>query len=65
MNLFASAAALLVAAAGLLRVLHLTHWTEQAPWLMLIPIAYIVAADYGAAAPSNDHWVGSRIRRQP
>ena len=43
-NLFASAAALLVAAAGLLRVLELTRWTQQAPWLMLVPIGYLVAA---------------------
>lgn len=43
-NLFGSAAALLVAAAGLLRVLNLLRWTEQAPWLMLIPIAYLVAS---------------------
>ncbi len=43
-NLFGSAAALLVAAAGLLRVLNLTRWTEQAPWLMLVPIAYLVAS---------------------
>ncbi len=43
-NLFASAAALLLAAAGMLRVCHLIAWTQQAPWLMFIPIAYIVAA---------------------
>ena len=43
-NMFASAAALLVAAAGLLRVVEQTSWTQQAPWLMLIPIAYLAAA---------------------
>ena len=53
-NLFASAAALLIAAAGLLRVLHLTHWTQQAPWLMLVPIAYLVAARL---------WRGSAVER--
>ena len=53
-NLFGSAAALLVAAAGLLRVLDLTRWTEQAPWLMLIPIAYLVASRL---------WRGSAVER--
>ena len=43
-NLFTSGAALLIAAAGLLRVLELQAWTQQAPLLMLIPIAYLVAA---------------------
>src|SRR5262249_32391347 len=40
--LFLSAASLLVAAAGLLRVLGVTVWSEQAPWMMLIPIGYLV-----------------------
>ena len=43
-NLFASAAALLIAAAGWLRLMDLQLWTEQAPWLMLFPIAYLIAA---------------------
>jgi hypothetical protein len=43
-NLFGSAAALLLAAAGLLRLLDLRLWTQQAPWLMLFPIAYLIAA---------------------
>lgn len=43
-NLFGSAAALLIAAAGLLRLIDLQTWTQQAPWLMLIPIAYLVGA---------------------
>ena len=42
--LFVSAASLLVAAAGLLRVLGLTLWSEQAPWMMLIPIGYLIAS---------------------
>jgi hypothetical protein len=41
---FATAAATLVGAAGMLFVLHLTRWQDQAPLLMLIPIAYVVAA---------------------
>jgi hypothetical protein len=42
---FGSAAAALVAAAGLLRVrpFGLETWIQQAPWLMLLPIAYLVA----------------------
>ena len=64
-NMFASAAALLVAAAGLLRVLELTRWTQQAPWLMLIPIAYIVAARLGVATPSNGRWAGSHTPQRP
>ena len=43
-NLFGSAAGLLLAAAGLLRLMDLRLWTEQAPWLMLFPIAYLIAA---------------------
>lgn len=40
---FGSAAATLIAAAGLLRMLGLENWIQQAPWLMLVPIAYLVA----------------------
>lgn len=39
-----SAAALMVAATALLVVLGLESWYEHAPWLMLVPIAYLVAA---------------------
>jgi hypothetical protein len=39
-----SAAALMVAYAGLLRQFGLTHWAYQAPWLMLMPMGYIIAA---------------------
>ena len=39
-----SAAALMVAYAGLLRQFGLTHWANQAPWLMLMPMGYIIAA---------------------
>ena len=40
---FGSAAAAIVAAAGLLRTLGLEDWTVQAPWLMVLPITYLVA----------------------
>lgn len=41
---FFSAGGLLVAAAGLLRVLGMTAWSQQAPWMMLVPIAYLVGS---------------------
>ncbi|MBN1590855.1 MAG: hypothetical protein JW888_15185 [Pirellulales bacterium] len=41
---FLSGSATIVAAAGLLRVLGVVPWNEQAPWLMLLPIGYLVAA---------------------
>lgn len=41
---FATAAATLVGATALLAVLGLNTWQEHAPWLMLIPIAYLIAA---------------------
>ncbi|WP_428303948.1 hypothetical protein [Lacipirellula sp.] len=41
---FLSAACVLVAAAGQLRDRGLTDWSDQAPWLMLIPLAYLLGA---------------------
>jgi hypothetical protein len=41
---FATALAELVGAAGLLRVYELNSWEQQAPILMLIPIAHVTAA---------------------
>jgi hypothetical protein len=41
---FATALAELIGAAGLLRVLEVKAWEQQAPILMLIPIAHAVAA---------------------
>lgn len=41
---FLAAAAMVVAAAGSLRALGLSAWSEQAPWLMLLPIGYLLAA---------------------
>jgi hypothetical protein len=43
-HLFLSAASVLVAAAGLARCLQITDWTQQAPLLMLVPMAYLFAA---------------------
>jgi hypothetical protein len=39
-----SAISLLIAAAGLLRVMGLVVWSQQAPWMMLIPIGYMIAS---------------------
>ena len=39
-----SAVSLLMAAAGLLRIFGLTAWSQQAPWMMLIPVGYLVAS---------------------
>jgi hypothetical protein len=51
---FATGAATLVAAAGLLTVLNVTSWYQQAPCLMLIPLAYLVAARvYQGARPAE------------
>jgi hypothetical protein len=41
---FATAAAVLVAATAFLAALGLNTWQQHAPWLMLIPIAYLIAA---------------------
>jgi hypothetical protein len=42
--LFATAAATLVGAVAFLAALGRTTWPEHAPWMMLIPIGYVVAA---------------------
>lgn len=50
---FASAAATLVMAVAALAALGLERWQEHAPIMMLIPIAYLVAAKlYGERAPA-------------
>jgi hypothetical protein len=41
---FFSAAGLLIAAAGMLRMLGMTAWSQQAPWMMLLPIVYLIAS---------------------
>jgi hypothetical protein len=56
---FLSAASLLIAAAGLMRMLGLTAWSEQAPWMMLIPIGYLIASRLwrGHSADQPLYWV--------
>jgi hypothetical protein len=56
---FISAASLLVAAAGLLRVLGLTQWVDQAPWMTLIPIGYLVGSRLwrGHSAERPLYWI--------
>ncbi len=56
---FFSAGAMLVAAAGLLRMWELTEWYHQAPLLMLIPIAYLIASRMwrGHSPERPLHWV--------
>ena len=39
-----SGAALMIAAAGLMTMIGITIWTQQAPFLMLIPIIYMLAS---------------------
>jgi hypothetical protein len=41
---FATAAAVLVAATACLAAMGLNTWQQHAPWLMLVPIAYLIAA---------------------
>ncbi|HBO42421.1 MAG TPA: hypothetical protein DD670_00470 [Planctomycetaceae bacterium] len=41
---FLSGSATIVAAAALLRALGILAWSEQAPWLMILPIGYLVAS---------------------
>jgi hypothetical protein len=41
---FATAAATLLGATALLAALGLNTWQQHAPWLMLLPIAYLIAA---------------------
>jgi hypothetical protein len=57
---FATGAATLTGAAALLAACGLTEWHQHAPILMLIPIAYVVAAHlYRGAQPAQPLlWVG-------
>ena len=43
-HVFLSAASVLIAAASLARILHVESWTQQAPLVMLVPLAYLFAA---------------------
>lgn len=56
---FMSAAALLIAAAGVLRMWGYVAWTQQAPIMMLIPIGYLVASRLwrGHSAEWPLYWV--------
>jgi hypothetical protein len=56
---FATAAATLVGATALLAALGLKTWQAHAPWLMLLPIAYLIAARLyrGRAAEQPLLWV--------
>jgi hypothetical protein len=58
--LFATAAATLVGATALLAALGLDRWQAHAPWLMLLPIAYLVAARLSRGRPEAPAlvWVG-------
>jgi hypothetical protein len=50
---FATAAATLVGVTALLAVLGLNTWQENAPLLMLLPIAYLVAARLNRGGPAE------------
>jgi hypothetical protein len=54
-----SALALLIAAAGLLRQFGLVSWSQQAPWMMLIPIGYMIASRLSRGHTSEKplYWV--------
>lgn len=56
---FISAASLLIAAAGLLRVRGLILWSDQAPWMMLIPIGYLIGSRLwrGHSAEKPLYWI--------
>ncbi len=53
MYFFATAAATLVAATALLAALGLNTWQQHAPWLMLVPIVYLIAARLSRGKPSE------------
>jgi len=50
---FATAAATLVGATALLAALGLDTWQAHAPWLMLLPVAYLVAARFYRGRPEE------------
>jgi hypothetical protein len=56
---FFSAAGLLIAVAGLLRMLGMTAWSQQAPWMMLLPIVYLIASRLwrGHSAQQPLQWI--------
>lgn len=56
---FAAGAATLVACTAALAALKLESWHQHAPWLMLLPIAYLVASrlNRGGSAEQPLYWV--------
>jgi hypothetical protein len=50
---FATGAATMVAAVALLAALGLTRWQDHAPWLMLLPIAYLIASRLYRGGPAE------------
>lgn len=52
-NFFGAAAAVLVAAVAALAVLGLKEWQQHAPWLMLVPFGYLVAARVTRGRPEE------------
>ena len=50
---FATAAATLAGATALLAALGLEKWQEHAPWLMLLPIAYLIAVRLYRGQPAE------------
>jgi hypothetical protein len=50
---FASAAATMVGAVALLAALGLTSWQQHAPLLMIIPLAYLIAASFYRGKPAE------------
>lgn len=56
---FGAAAAFMVGAVAFLAALGLTQWQQHAPWLMLVPIAYLAAARIARGSLEEDRlaWV--------
>jgi hypothetical protein len=54
---YATAAATMVAGVAALATLHLTQWEQHAPILMMLPIAYLVAARFCRGRPSEEAMV--------
>ena len=62
---FATGAATMIAAVATLSALGLNRWQSHAPIMMLIPIAYLVAAKfYGERLPGKAVVVGGSFRRR-
>jgi hypothetical protein len=55
---FGTAAATIVAIAGLLAMINVRSWAVQAPILMLVPIAYLFPTGSTAGIRRKDRWFG-------